>query len=190
MVKKHRSLVILPLVALILAGLACNFLKVRPEPPATPVPVTTEAVQSLQENLQAAATQVKSGGQVTLTVNESQATSILVLELQSQDTPLLQDPQVLLRDGQVQVFGNVQQGDMTVPLQLVLTVQVNSQGQPSFSVVSGYLGPLPLPEAMLNELSARLDSALTSQIRSKAGSIALDSITIANGVMTITGHPR
>ena len=54
MVKKHRSLVILPLAALILAGLACNFQKGRPEPPATPVPVTTEAVQSLQENLQAA----------------------------------------------------------------------------------------------------------------------------------------
>ena len=189
MVKKHK-LIILPVAALILAGLACNFQKDRPKPPDTPVPVTTEAVQSLQENIQAAATEMKSSGKVTLTVNESQATSLLALEAQSQDGPVLQDPQVLLRDGQVQVFGNVQQGDITAPLQLVLTVQVDAQGRPSFQVVSGYLGPLPLPETMLNEVSTQLDNALTSQIRSEAGNITLDSITITNGEMTIVGHSR
>jgi uncharacterized protein YpmS len=188
MVKQRKTLIILPLAALLLASLACNFPTNRPQAPSTPVPVTTEAVQSLQENLKAAATEMKTGGPVTLTITEEQATSLLALETQSQEAPPVQDPQVLLRDGQIQVFGNVQQGNITAPLQLALTVHINGQGQPVFTAVSGSIGPLPLPEAMLKEISAQLDDALASRIRAQAGNITLDSITVANGVMTIVGH--
>jgi hypothetical protein len=73
---------------------------------------------------------------------------------------------------------------------VVATVSVDSQGKPQYEVVSADLGPLPLPQSILDQLSAELDKALENQFNPDQHDMVIEKITIANGTMTIIGHRK
>ncbi len=191
---KVNKLSFLAIATLMIAGLACNFGSFAPQaaptPTPSPIPVSTQAVQSLELTAQAAAKQAQTSGKVTLTVDESQLTSLVALELQKQSNPVISDPQVLLRDGQVQILGNVNQSGITAPLQMNMTVSADAEGRLHYQVVSAKLGPLPLPQSLLDQLTSQVDSVFSEQIGPEADKIFIESITIADGKMTIVGHNR
>src|SRR5512147_151176 len=116
---KVNRLIFLAIASLLFASLACNFggfaPPAAPTAAPTPIPVSTQAVQSLELTAQAAAKQAQTSGKVTLTMDEAQLTSLVALELQKQSNPEISEPQVLLRDGQVQLLGNVHQAGITAP---------------------------------------------------------------------------
>lgn len=183
---KNRSL--LALAALLLASLACNLPSgSSPTPTEVRVPVTTEAVEDLWNNLEAAATEVASSQEVSLVVTQEQITSLVAFEMQSQENPLLNDPQVILQNGQAEVLGTVNQGGISAPVRIVLTISVDDQGKPEYQVVEGRVGPLPIPDSMLDSLSNQLDTAL-ADLGPEANGLVIEDITIGDGVMTITGR--
>ncbi len=191
---KVSKLTFLAIAALIFAGLACNFggfvPQAAPTPTPSPIPVSTQAVQSLELTAQAAAQQARTSGKVTLTMDETQLTSLVALELQKQPNPEISDPQVLLRDGQVQILGNVHQSGITAPMQMNMTVSADAEGRPHYQVVSAKLGPMPLPQSLLDQLTSQVDSVFSEQIGPEVDKIFIESITIADGKMTIVGHNR
>ena len=178
------------LVILLLVSMACNLIN-RSEPAATAtIPVSTEALDSLNKDIQDAGKQIESSGQATLTIDEQELTSLIAFEIQEQETPIFQDPQVYLRDGQIKILGKVQQGNTMATLELVLTVSADIDGHPDFQLVSAKLGPLPLPDVLLQQISDQLDATFTSKIEPRMDNIFIEKITIADGVMTIQGHTR
>ena len=175
---------------LLLAGLACNFTGISRQAPASPIPVTTQAVETLQRNVQSAAEQAQSSGEINLTIDETQLTSMVALELQKQPQPILENPQVYLRNGQVQLRGDVHQGSLTAPLEMDMTVTADDQGKPHYQVVSAKLGPLPLPQSILDQLTAQIDRAFADQLGSQVDQIYINRIDIADGKMTVQGRAR
>jgi uncharacterized protein YpmS len=175
----------------LLAGLACN-LGAGPRPPAqaTPIPVTTESVEELQENLQVAATQASTSGEVTLVIDEAQLTSLVAFELQDQEEQFFQDPQVYLRDGQIQLYGSVVQGGISLPVSIIATLSVDEGGMPRYKIVSATAGPVPLPQSILDQLTARLDQVIASQLNPERTDMVVENILIDDGKMTITGHKQ
>jgi uncharacterized protein YpmS len=147
-------------------------------------------VQELEENLESAATQASSSGAVTVEVTEAQLTSLVAFQLQSQEQQILQDPQVFLRDGQIQLYGNAVQGGLSLPVSIVATVSVAEDGTPRYEILSANAGPVPLPDSILDQLTARLDQALAGQLSPETTNMVIEEITIADGKMTITGHTR
>lgn len=187
---QNRSL--LALAALLLASLACNLPSgvpsgSDPTPTEVRVPVSTEAVEDLRKNLEAAATEVASSQEVSLVVTQEQLTSLVAFEMQSQENPVLNDPQVILQNGQAEVLGTVNQGGISAPARIVLTVSADDQGKPDYQIVEGRLGPLPIPDSMLDSLSNELDTAL-ADLGPRANEIFIEDISIGDGVMTITGR--
>ncbi len=85
-------------------------------------------------------------------------------------------------------MGNVKQGAFTLPLKMLISVSVNSSGKPKFKVTSANVGPLPLPQSTLDQLSAQLDSAMAANLGPEIDNVYIENITIADGVMTVTGH--
>lgn len=178
------------LVILLLVSMACN-LVTRSEPvPTEVIPVTTEAVDSLEKNIQDAGKELQSSGQATMTIDEQELTSLIAFELADQENQIYQDPQVYLRDGQIRMIGNVQQGNTTAPLEMVFTVSANADGRLEYQLVSAKLGPLPLPDFLLKQISEQIDRAFTSKIEPQMEDIFIERIDIADGVMTIQGHKR
>lgn len=177
--------------ALALAGLACNLgTGSRPVQQETPIPVTTESVEELKENLQAAATQASTSGVVTVEFDEAQLTSLVAFELAKQEDQVFQDPQVYLRDGQIQLYGNAVQSGITLPVSIIATLSVDEQGMPRYEIISATAGPVPLPQSILDQLTDRFDQAIASQLDAENSNMIVEDIVITDGKLTITGRTR
>lgn len=184
---------LLAVAALVIASLACNFLSRSAAPTPTPqptIPVSTASVQELEQSLNEAAEDLRQGKQVTLILTESQLTSLVASGFQNSDGPVLQNPQVYLRNGQVQLVGTVEQSGVGLPLEIQVTPRVDSSGKLAYSIDSAKIGPFPIPQAQLNQLSTELDQAIAAQMGQGEDRIILDGITISDGTMVITGHKQ
>jgi hypothetical protein len=175
---------------LILLSLACQIHVGGPQLEGSPIPVSTEAASSLAEAWTGAVLGSASTGQVTLIVNEAQLTSYLALRLSQSENPVLQDPQVRLRDGVIQVYGRSVQGPFEANVLVRIQPTIDSEGDLGFSIASADFGPLPVPEALTEGTSTLLTEAFTGTFGSLATGIRITTLAIADGELAIVGVLR
>ena len=194
---KMNKSILLPLIILILSSLACSISVGGPDySDRPPVAVSTEAAESLKDEVKRALEAGAATGEVTINITEPQITSLLALRLQSDQSlqdnskPLITDPQVYLRDGQMQIFGKTQQGILKANIGVIVSVGVDENGQPKIELVSADFGPLPAPEGVTSAISAMIEEAYTGSLGPVATGLRIQSISIADGLMTITGRIR
>lgn len=188
---RRSFLLVLALVTILAAGLACNLpMRGSSGPAATPIPVSESAVGELATQMASAAATAASGGPIVLEFTEEQLTSAAMLELQSAGETGVSNVQVYLRDGVVRITGSVNQGGFDLPLSIALLVTVDAQGLPHSQVMEAKVGPLSLPQSMVDQFTKGFDQLLTARFAQEAGAVAIDSITIADGKMTIVAYQR
>ncbi len=176
------------LAACVLAGLACGFAVGGPQPPASPIPVSTESVGELQDNLIRAVTSVPAGGEVSLTVTEQQLTSIVALRLQDQSDLPLRDLQVFLRDGKIQLFGVAEAGGLSANALIIISANLTPDGGVVFQADKADFGPIPVPEELLEQVSTAINEAFTDSLGSKATGLQVTGLTIEAGQLLLTGR--
>ncbi len=185
-------------ITLVLASLACTVNTGGPDySDLTPIPISTEAAQSLQDGIKKSIEDGLTSGVVTITITEPQITSYLALRLQSDpslqqenSTPLITDPQVYLRDGQMKIYGKTQQGMFAANIGIIVNVGVDADGKPKIEIASADFGPFPAPEGINETITAIIEEAYTGSFGPVATGIRIETITIADGVMTIVGRIR
>ena len=194
--KKSSSFPLL-IVVLLLASLACTVSVGGPDYSDRPsIAVSNEAAESLKEELKRAFESGIQTGQVTINITEPQITSVLAARLQSDQNlqqnsqPLITDPQVYLRDGQMQIFGKTQQGMFTANIGIIVSVGVDENNAPRIEIVSADFGPLPVPDGLKTAIAAMIQEAYTGSVGPVATGLRVETISIANGIMTITGRIR
>jgi len=185
------------LITLLLTSLACTLFVGGPDySDLTPIPVSVEAAESLKEEMKKAFEAGLQTGTVTLTITEPQITSVLALRLQSdpglqaEKKPIITDPQVYLRDGQMKIYGKSQQGIFAANIGIIVSMGVDENGQPKIEIVSADFGPFPAPEGLKNALTAMIKEAYTGSLGPVATGLRIETIAIANGVMTVSGRIR
>jgi hypothetical protein len=188
--KKAVVFTTLSILSLTLASLACTVFVGGPDYPSTPIAVSTEAVGSLDDQVHAAQTAAAQNGMMTLSVNETQITSLLAAKLDAQADPFIRNPQVYLRNNEIQVYGKATQGNLEANVRIVLAASIDAEGKPVITVTSADFGPLPAPEGLNKTISALLDEAFTGALGPAAVGLRLESITIADGVMTLAGRVK
>lgn len=183
--KKRKQLFLL-LIVLVFASFACNFPWDNGETaaPRATIAVDTEEIENLERDMESAATQAAETGRVEVTLTEAQLTSLLAVGLEQQDRVPLRNPQVYLQGGIVEVQGDLEQGGILVPITVAIEVMPDGRGGAHFQAVSGNLGPLPIPDALLDEISNQLNRNLSPRV---AQGVYIEEISVGSGVMTITG---
>jgi len=197
MYKKQLALPIFLLV-LVLTSLACTIFVGGPDYSSLPpIPVSAEAAESIKEELRRAAEAGAETGVITINLTEPQITSYLAARMQtdpslqqSDKKPLITDPQVYLRDGQMQIYGKTQQGIFAANIGIIVQVGVDADGQPLIEIISADFGPFPAPEGLKDAITAMVREAYTGSLGPVATGLRIESISIANGIMTITGRIR
>ena len=195
--KKIRGLPLF-LITLALSSLACTIFVGGPDYSSLqPIPVSAEAAESIKAEIQRAIEAAAGTGVITVNLTEPQITSYLAARLQtdpnlqqSDRKPLITDPQVYLRDGQMQIYGKTQQGMFTANIGIIVNMGVDANGQPQIDVVSADFGPFPAPEGLKDAITAMVREAYTVSLGPVATGLRIESITTANGVMTVTGRIR
>ena len=195
--KKIRGLPLFLLI-LVLTSLACMINVGGPDYSSLPpIPVSAEAAASIQDEIRRAIEAAAQTGVITVNLTEPQITSYLASRLQtdpslqqSDNKPLIAEPQVYLRDGQMQIYGKTQQGMFSANIGIIVNMGVDANGQPQIDVVSADFGPFPAPEGLKDAITAMVREAYTGSLGPVATGLRIESITIANSVMTVTGRVR
>jgi len=194
---KRSSSLPLFILVLILASLACTVSVGGPDySDRDPIAISNDAAQSLKDEIKRAFEAGVQTGEVTINITEPQITSVLATRLQSdqnlqQDSqPLITDPQVYLRDGQMQIFGKTQQGMFTANIGIIVSVSVDENNAPKIDIVSADFGPLPVPDTLKTAISAMIQEAYTGSVGPVATGLRVETISITNGIMTIKGRVR
>ena len=195
--KKIRGLPLFLLI-LVLTSLACMINVGGPDYSSLPtIPVSAEAAASIQDEIRRAAEAAAQTGVITVNLTEPQITSYLASRLQTDPSlqqsdrkPLITDPQVYLRDGQMQIYGKTRQGIFTANIGILVNMGVDANGQPQIDVASADFGPFPAPEGLKDAITAMVREAYTGSLGPVATGLRIESIAISNGVMTVTGRIR
>lgn len=175
--------------AITLATLACYLDLGGPEPPGPPIPVSSEAANSLEEIWQSTLTDAIDG-QVQLLLTEEQLTAYLASRSQVEGDPLLNEAQVYLRKGLIQIFGIAQREPFRANFLVKVQPVLDTEGGLTFEILSADFGPMPIPEALRESMSSLLTQVLTGSLGSLATGIQISSIEIAKGQLTLEGRLR
>jgi hypothetical protein len=181
MQKPLRTLLLLPGLML-LVGLACQ-LSGGPTPPRV-VPINTQQAQSLNQTVQAAKPDLKSG-KLTITVTEAQITSYIVVNLRSDYEAILADPVVIFQPGQVELYGTIQGDSIKANGRVIFKVKIDSQGKPVLEIVEANFGPIPVPAGLLTNLTTAVDRSITDSMKQYQSDYRLESITFNAGTATL-----
>ena len=183
---KKLHYIYIAIIALVITVLACNFGFAGPKP--APIPVSTEAVQSLQEEVSNAVQQMATSGSATIEITESQLTSALALSLQQ--LPVLTSPQIHLQNGEIQFTGSASQVGLLGDVNIILKVEAGQDCKLRLQVVTAKLGPLPISEDMIGGFLPLAEEAISGISTSGGQQMCIDSIVINEGKMVITGHSQ
>ena len=185
------------LLSLALTSLACTIFVGGPDYSSLPpIPVSAEAAESIREELRRAVEAGAQTGTITINLTEPQLTSYLAArmqtdpELQQDRKPLISDPQVYLRDGQMQIYGKSQQGMFAANIGIIVQVGVDANGQPLIEIASADFGPFPAPEGLKNAITAMVREAYTGSLGPVATGLRIETISISGGIMSLTGRIR
>jgi hypothetical protein len=174
---------------LALAALACHLDIGGPEPPGPPIQVSTEAANELQHIWQSVVANA-AGGEIALIIDEQQLTSLLAMQLQTHEKPLMREPQVFLRQGFLQLYGVTDRGPFRATFLLAIQPVIDADGDLEFEITSADFGPLLAPQGLKSALSTILTEALTGSLGSFASGIRISSIAIVDGQMAIIARVR
>jgi len=184
------------LLSLVLTSLACTIFVGGPDySTLPPIPISAEAAESIKDEVKRAFEAGAQTGVVTINITEPQITSYLAARLQSDPTlqqsdkkPLITDPQVYLRDGQMQIYGKTQQGLFIANIGIIVNMGVDGNGQPQIEIASADFGPFPAPKGLKDAITAMVKEAYTGSLDPVATGLRIETISITGGVMTITGR--
>lgn len=176
-------------ISLAFASLACSIFVGGPDYPIESIPYSPNEVQNMRTQIEQAFLAGAETGIVTFQITESQLTSYMTEKLQSQTNPPFAEPQVLLRNGQMQMYGKVTRGMFNANILITMNVGIDEvTGQPKIEIVSADFGPLPAPQGINTAINAIIAEAFTGTLGPVAVGFRIESITIADGIMTLTGR--
>lgn len=187
--KKYLS-IFSAIFILILATLACTMNVGGPDYPDAIIPVSTQAAESLKTQLTDALKSGVQGGTIILTITETQITSYLALKLEAQEDPLFTEPQVYLRDGQMQIYGRAHQGYFVANVGIMVSVGIDVEGQPTITITSADFGPFPAPEGLTSSLAAIIKEAYTGAVGPVATGFRIENIIITDGFIVMSGQVK
>ncbi|CAG1005515.1 hypothetical protein ANAEL_03333 [Anaerolineales bacterium] len=177
------------LTLLILTSLACTIFVGGPDYPEQTVPVSADEVQSMQTQIEQAFLSGAESGIVTLQITESQLTSFMTQKLNEQSSPPFTEPQVFLRNGQMQMYGKINRGMFAANVLITMNVNIDpTTGLPKIEIASADFGPFPVPEGLNSAISAVIEEAFTGSLGPVATGFRLELVVITDGIMTLAGR--
>ena len=170
------------LLALSVGSLAClpcqTSSQLAPTPERT-VPVSSEDAQSLVSTLSQGIVPDAEGNFV-LIITEEELTSYAALNMQES----IIDPQVLLTDGHIQLYGTIVR-PVAAPVAALACIYVDQTGL-HLAVESVSLGGFPLPETFVEAFAQQVEDLIAAAHRQE--DVEITRIEIGEGELTVSGR--
>ncbi|MEZ0395886.1 MAG: hypothetical protein ABWK53_05600 [Anaerolineales bacterium] len=188
--KPNQAFLLLAAATLAAAILACTIDVGGPAYPSETIPVSTQAVGEMRTAIQTAVAAATESGQLTIIISETQLTSYLTYKFESQANPIFRNPQVYLRNNQIQIYGTARSGYLQATARVVMAPAIDENGKLYLELVSADFGPLPIPEGLREAVTAVISEAYTGALGPVATGFRLQTIIVAEGYMLLIGTIR
>ena len=183
----NKKTAIILLFILIFLSTACMINVGGPDYPVSSIPVSTDALATLESQIQTAIVSSDQTGQMTVFITETQLTSYLANKFGSQENPFITRPQAYLQNGQIQIYGTVTKGYFSATVSMLMTASIDPEGKLVLELSAADFGPFPVPETIKEMTSSIITEAYTGLLGPIATGFRLDSIIISYGAMMLIG---
>jgi uncharacterized protein YpmS len=182
-----KLVIVLATLALAAQIVCCGAILGSPPSPSTVTP-PEETLDQSPEPTQHVDTSDKGTPIITVTEEEMTALAAQMLE-DMEDAPPISQPQVLFRDGRVELYGTIHVTDSNaVPGKAVLSLDVQN-GDITVTVEEMSLGPLPVPPSFVETVNANINQALDEWAVSDATGYVITDIEIGYKKAVVYGRP-
>lgn len=189
---KRKIFLFAALVSLVLASIACSLPIISaPSQQSQNQSLDRDDLQVPQQNFDLDLSIVpQRGEEFSYRVTEAQLTSML-REANITGTDLgITNPVLYLRNGQVELQGTGTFSGLKLPLSIKAQLFVDSNQQLQFKINSARLGAFPVPGMILNQITHYIDQSIEQSLAIDTSDIIIESISIENGVLSISGRLR
>ncbi|MFC2028469.1 hypothetical protein ACFLTX_00920 [Chloroflexota bacterium] len=183
---KRSTIFILAIVTL-LVSIACVLNIGGPDYPQSTIPISTEELSKMQDQIEQAVLEGVLSGDITLFITESQITSYLDSRLAVQENPFISNPQVYLQEGKIMVYGTVTRGYFEATVEVVFTANIDPAGKMILELTSADFGPFNIPDNLKEVITSLVTEAYTGSLGPVATGFRLEGIVISDGIMMIVG---
>jgi len=173
-------------VLLLSIGLACSLPIRATQPSSNTIIASGEAAAELESNVATAVAQLEQTGSASLTITENQLTSYLAEKLASQPDSPIQNVQIRLENGSIQLTGQMSVSSLSADLSLTMQPYVD-QGNLQVIIQEGQIGSIPLPDATLKTLTQTINQEMVGLVTFHGQQFKLESVSMDNGSMTLKG---
>jgi hypothetical protein len=186
-----HSKILVVCVALAVAAQACCCCTMLggPQPPYTVSP-SDDTIERLEERLDSVETDAN--GNFSFTVTEEEMTALARQSLDKmQDPPPISEPQVLFRNGRVELYMIIHLNDtFDLPGMMAFTIDVHD-GDMDVTIEEVIVGPLPMPESVTQAMTEVLNDSLKEGLSDEGGEAMITDVQIGDREMVIYGQmPR
>lgn len=178
---QERKRWLLPAWMLLLVSLACQLSLGGPEAPTDRTPAAPPAQSQDWRSIIANA---RPGDTLDVTLTEADLTAIVARQVVSLSDITISEPRVILRNGQMEVYGKADASGISGNFQAVLNVKVEN-GRAGLEVVSANFGSLPVPSSLTERMTAALDDALSDATGAGQSRLYVNRVELFDGYMTI-----
>jgi hypothetical protein len=177
--QQSRAILLIALSLGVLACLPCQASSQLAPTPQRTVPVSTEEAKDLISTL-GQGVLPDAEGRFVLTITEEELTSYAALNMQES----IIDPQILLTEGQIQLYGTLV-SPVEAPVAALATVHVDPAGA-QVTVESVSVGGFPMPETFMEAFAQQINDLIAAAQRYE--DVQISEIEIGEGQMTIRGQ--
>lgn len=178
---------LLILSVLVAASIACN-LPARGISTPPPQPTLSPAeIDQLEDQLRATLSSQQEQGEITITITQQQLNAFIASEMAAMSDPPIKDPQVVLTNGQIEVYGVINQGGISADSKTVLQPRIDAEGNPKLDVASITVGPFPVPDTLKDQVETMVDDTLSDYLSTQSDRFRVTDIQVSEGSMTISG---
>jgi len=127
------------------------------------------------------------GSLSSLTLDEQQITSWLMMELNNSPDLPLSDVQVYLREARIQIWGMVEGSTNSTSFLMTGTASLDLNGKPGVDIESVQIGQQVIPDILVTQAESWLNQSITDGINQQAPGLKIMNINISNGLITVSG---
>jgi hypothetical protein len=188
-----HSKILVASIALIVVAQACCCCTAMggPQPPYIITP-SDEHVRTLEERMESV--EIAHDGSFQISVTEEEMTSLLVQLMEqeemgeSRQSPI-SDPQILIRNGRVELYATVQIVEgFALPGLVAFTVDVTDR-KATVTVEEVAVGPLPMPEAVEDVLTDAINEVFAESTQTETeGNAIITDVKVGDREITFYGQ--
>jgi hypothetical protein len=164
---------------------ANNGMEGAPERPGAEIMVSekagTEAKSLVEKNF------YQPGALNSVSITEQQVTSWLAMGMNKNPDLPLNDIQVYLRNGKIQIWGMVNGTEESTSALIVGTVSIDNNKQPYFKIESLQIGQQVVPNLLLTQVENWVNQSIRDAIEKNIPGLELMNVNVTSGMISISG---